>query len=153
VHRMPLVAFVLFIATLLIAPAASAATGSIGDPAGESPDIRRLTYSNSARHVVMTMRYTRLADARFQSFYIHWDSPAYYQVQVTPKGKRLEFKAATRVACAGLRVTVLRPRQSTRVVVPRKCLRRADNRLRFRGIAARGLNADETSLSPWVRRG
>lgn len=156
--RVPLIGLVLFACTLLMVPAASAATGSLGDSAGDFPDIRRLSYSNTSGRVVMTMRYTRVADAQNQSFYIRWDSPAYYQVFVTRSAagmkKQLRFKAERAVACKGLRVRTLRATQSTRVVVPRRCLRRAPARLRFRGIATRGLDAhDETSLSPWVRRG
>ena len=157
-HRIPLIGLVLFACTLLLAPAASAATGSIGDPAGDSPDIRRLSYTNATERVVMTMRFTRLAEVQNQSFYIRWDSPAYYQVWVTRSAtglkKQLRFKAETRVACKGLRVRTLRATQSTRVVVPRRCIRRAPARLMFRGIATRGVSAhDETVLSSPVRRG
>jgi hypothetical protein len=158
-HRMPLIGLVLFACTLLIVPPAGAATGSVADPAGDFPDIRRLSYTNANARVVMTMRYTRLAAVQNQSFYIHWGtSPAYYQVFVTRSAtgvkKQLRFKAADTVACKGLRVRTLRAIQGTRVVVPRSCLRRAPDRLRFRGIATRGVSAhDETVRSPSVRRG
>lgn len=152
-RRVSLIALVL-IACGLMTPAASAATGSLGDPVGDFPDIHRLSYTNAPGKVVMTMRYARLDAAQNQSFYIRWDGPAYYQVWVSGRVKELRFKAATRVTCAGLRVTALPARQSTRVVVPRSCLRRAPGRLRFRGIATRGVDAhDETSLSAFVRRG
>jgi hypothetical protein len=154
VRRVPFIALVLLACSLLVVPAASAATGSVSDPAGDFPDIRRLSYRNGAERVVMTMRYTRLADAQNQSFYIRWDSPSYYQVFVSGRVKELRFKAETKVACRGLRVTALRASESTRVVVPRSCLRRAPGRLSFRGIATRRVSEhDETALSPLVRRG
>jgi hypothetical protein len=154
-RRTPLIALVLFALTLLIAPAASAATGSVSDPAGDFPDIRKLSYNNATGKVVMTMRYASLDDAQNQSFYIRWGTSANYQVFVSPSAglEELRFNSKKR-ACSGLQVTALPDTQSTRVVVPRSCIPRAPNKLKFKGIATQGLSlVDETALSPWVGRG
>lgn len=154
-RRMPLTALLLFALTVLFAPAASAATGSVSDPAGDLPDIRQLTYSNATTQVVMTMRYTSLADAQNQSFYIRWGTSASYQVFVSPSAGLQELRFnGTRRACAGLQVRALPTSESTRVTVPRSCLGQAPGRVKFQGIATQGLFAsDETGVSPWVRRG
>ena len=154
-RRTPLITALLLALTFLFVPAAGAASGSLGDAAGDYPDIRRLSYSNATGQVVMTMRHTSLEDAQNQSFYIRWGTAASYQVFVSPSAglKELRFNS-TRKACAGLRVSTLPASQSTRVVVPRGCLPKAPSRLKFQGIATAGLySVDETAVSPWVRRG
>ncbi len=154
-RRTTLITAVLFALSLLFAPAAGAATGSLSDARGDFPDIRGLSYSNASGQVVMTMRYADLEVAQNQSFYIRWGTRASYQVFVSPSAglKELRFNG-TRTACAGLRVTALPASESTRVVVPRGCLSKAPDRLKFQGIATAGLHSvDETAVSPWVRRG
>lgn len=154
-RRTSLLTVLLFAITFLWAPASVAASGFVTDAAGDFPDIRRLAYSNAATTVVMTMRYASLAEAQNESFYIRWGTSANYQVFNSPSAglRELRFNG-TRVRCADLRVTRLPDIQSTRVVVPRTCLSRAPDRLKFQGIATAGLHSvDETVVSPWVRRG
>jgi hypothetical protein len=154
-RRTPLIALVLLALTLLTASAASAATGSVNDPDAGFPDIRKLSYNNATGKVTMTMRYDSLADAQNQSFYIRWGTAAYYQVFVSPSAglEELRFNG-NKGACSGLQVTALPDTQSTRVVVPRSCIPKAPNKLKFKGIATQGLSLkDETALSPWVARG
>jgi hypothetical protein len=57
------------------------------------------------------------------------------------------------IACSGLRVT--QPSAtSTRTVIPRSCLKKAADKLRFQGIATEGLaSSDETTASKAVARG
>jgi hypothetical protein len=154
-RRTSLLTALLFAFTCLLAPAAVAASGSVTDPAGDFPDIRRLSYSNATSQVVMTMRYASLADVQNESFYIRWGTSASYQVFNSPSAglRELRFNG-TRVRCADLRVTRLPDIQSTRVVVPRRCLPQAPKRLKFQGIATQGMQSvDETVVSPWVARG
>jgi hypothetical protein len=154
-RRTSLIALVVFALTLLVAPSANAASGTISDPAGDLPDIRRLSYTNGADKVVMTMRYASLAGAQNQSFYIRWGTAANYQVFVSPSADLEELRFnGTRKSCAGLKVTALPASESTKVVVPRSCIPKATKRLKFKGIATAGLSlVDETKLSPWVARG
>lgn len=61
--------------------------------------------------------------------------------------------AAKRTPCSGLRVT--QPSAtSTKVVVPRRCLTKAADKLRFQGIVTEGLSSsDETNVNKAVGRG
>jgi len=154
-RRTPLIVVVLVALTWLIAPAAGAATGSISDPDTGLPDIRRLSYDNATGKVVMTMKYANLDDAQAQSFYISWGTKAKYQVFVSPSAGKEELRFnGTRTACGGLQVAALPAKESTRVVVPRSCIPKAANKLKFKGIATQGnFGKDETALSPWVARG
>ena len=139
---------------------ANAATGSLTDPKGDFPDIVKLSYSNGSSKVKMTMTY---ADARPQneSFYLTWGTAGKrYQVFISPSagisqlryhgGTNTPFKA---VACSGLSVT--QPSAtSTKAVIPRSCLKKAADKLRFQGIATEGIaSSDETKLSKAVARG
>ena len=139
---------------------ATAATGSLTDPKGDFPDIVKLSYSNGSSKVTMTMTY---ADFRPQneSFYLKWGtSGKRYQVFNSPSAGIRELRyyrakntAAKRIGCSGLRVTQPSAK-STKVVVPRGCLTKAADKLRFQGIATEGLMAsDETKVSQAVARG
>jgi hypothetical protein len=145
---------------LLPAPHAIAASGHITDPAGDLPDIRRLTYDNAQRKVEMTVKFARVADAQNRSFYIQWGKPKKYQVFDSPSAGITQLRFYTdagtfrSVSCGGLRVVENADVNTVRAVVPRSCMPQAPDRLRFKAIATMGLSlSDETSVSPWVRRG
>jgi hypothetical protein len=139
---------------------ANAATGSLADPKGDFPDIVKLSYSNGSSKVKMTMTYL---DARPQneSFYLKWGTAGKrYQVFNSPSagisqlryygGTNAQFKA---IACSGLSVTEPSG-TSTKVVIPRSCLPKAADKLRFQGIATEGVaSSDETKVSKAVARG
>ena len=145
---------------LLSAPQAVAASGQITDPGGDLPDITRLNYSNAQGKVVMTLKFASVADAQNRSFYIQWGQPQKYQVFDSPSAaiSELRFHRANgtfaKVACAGLQVTEDAGTNTVRAVVPRSCLPKAPDRVRFKGIATQGLSlSDQTKVSPLVNRG
>jgi len=154
-RRTPLLALLVLALSSLSAAPAAAAGGYITDPAGDYPDIRRLSYTNAATKVVMVMRYTNVQDAQNESFYIRWGTKSYYQVFYSKSGGMKELRYnGNKVACGSLSVTRLAAKESTRAVIPRSCLPQAPNRLKFKGIATAGLySIDKTALSPWVNRG
>jgi hypothetical protein len=139
---------------------ANAATGSLTDPKGDYPDIVKLSYGNGSSKVTMTMTY---ADTHPQneSFYMAWGKTGKrYQVFNSPSASIRELRyyggtnaAVKRITCSGLRVT--QPSAtSTKVVIPRGCLTKAADRLRFQGIATEGLSSsDQTKVSKAVARG
>jgi len=140
--------------------AANAATGSLTDPEGDFPDIVKLSYGNGSGKVTMKMSY---ADARPQneSFYLKWGTAGKrYQVFNSPSAGIRELRyyssanaSAKRIDCGGLKVT--EPSAlTTKVVIPRSCLKKAADKLRFQGIATEGLmSSDETKVSKAVARG
>jgi hypothetical protein len=139
---------------------ASAATGSLTDPKGDFPDIVKLSYSNGASKVTMAMTYAG-ARPQNESFYLKWGtSGARYQVFSSPSASMRElryYRAANaspkRIACGGLRVTQPSAK-STKVVIPRGCLTKAADKLRFQGIATVGvMSSDQTRVSKAVARG
>ena len=139
---------------------AGAATGSLADPEGDFPDIVKLSYRNSSSKVTMTMTYAG-ARAQNESFYLKWGTTGKrYQVFNSPAAGLRELRyyraanaSAKRIECGGLRVT--QPSAlSTKVVIPRSCLTKAADKLRFQGIATEGLmSSDETKVSKAVARG
>jgi hypothetical protein len=139
---------------------AHAAGGSLTDPKGDFPDIVKLTYDNGRSKVTMTMTYAGDRPQN-ESFYISWDkSGKRYQVFNSPSANIRELRyyatknaAAKKTRCSGLRVT--QPSAtSTKVVVPRSCLKKAADKLRFQGVATEGLSSsDETKVSKAVARG
>jgi hypothetical protein len=148
------------VVVLLPAPHASAASGHITDPSGDLPDIRRLTYDNAPRKVDMTVKFASVADAQNRSFYMQWGKPKKYQVFDSPSAGITELRFYTAagtfrsVSCDGLRVAENTDVNTVRAVVPRSCISKAPDRLRFKAIATLGLSfSDETSVSPWVKRG
>ena len=154
-RRTPLLALLVLALSSLFAAPAAAAGGYITDPAGDYPDIRRLSYTNAATKVVMVMRYTNVQDAIAESFYIRWGTTSYYQVFRNDYNGAYELRYnGNRVACGSLTVTRLPVKESTRAVIPRICLSHAPNRLKFKGISTAGnYFIDKTALSPWVSRG
>jgi hypothetical protein len=139
---------------------ANAATGSLTDPKGDFPDIVKLSYGNGSSKVTMTMTYTG-ARPQNESFYLTWGTKRQrYQVFNSPSAGIRELRyyrarnaAAKRIGCSGLRLTQPSAK-STRVVIPRGCLPKAADKLRFQGIATEGLmSSDETKLSKAVARG
>ena len=154
-RRTSLVALLVAVVGGLLAPSAIAAGGSVTDATGDLPDITRLSYKNGQRQVVMTMRYADIDLAQNESFYIKWGKPASYQVFNSTSAELRELRYNGRkVRCVGLKVNRDVSTDSTRVVVPVRCLSKAPARVKFQGIATMGLtNSDQTKLSPWVRRG
>jgi hypothetical protein len=145
---------------LLPAPYAIAASGHITDPAGDLPDIRRLSYDNAQRKVEMTLKFGSVAEAQNRSFYIQWGKPKKYQVFDSPSAGITQLRFFTdadsfrSVSCDGLRVVENTDANTVRAVVPRTCIAKAPDRLRFKGIATMGLSlSDQTSVSPWAKRG
>ena len=145
---------------LLSAPPAMAASGQLTDPSGDLPDITRLNYSNAQGKVVMKLKFASVADAQNRSFWIQWGQPEKYQVFDSPSAaiSELRFRAANgtiaKVACDGLKVTEDAGTNTVKAVVPRSCLPKAHDRVRFKGIATLGRDLlDETKLSPFVDRG
>jgi hypothetical protein len=139
---------------------ASAATGSLTDPEGDFPDIVKLSYGNGSSKVTMTMTYAG-ARPQNESFYVKWGKTGKrYQVFNSPSAgiRELRYYRGTnaspkRIDCSGLRVTQPSAK-STKVVIPRRCLTKAADRLRFQGIATEGLmSSDETKVSKAVARG
>ena len=139
---------------------ANAATGSLTDPKGDFPDIVKLSYSNGSSKVKMTMTYAG-ARPQNESFYLKWGTAGKrYQVFISPSASisELRYYGATNapvkaIACSGLRVT--QPSAtSTKTVIPRSCLKKAADKLRFQGIATEGVaSSDETKVSKAVARG
>lgn len=153
---------VLCAAGFAIAPAgeALAATGHVTDPKGDLPDIRRLDYDNAQRKVVMTLTFANVGDAQNRSFYLQWGKPKKYQVFDSPSAGITELRFFTdassfrAVDCDGLRVVEKPAANTVKATVPRACLPKAPDRLKFKGVATLGLmSSDQTALSGWVARG
>jgi hypothetical protein len=139
---------------------ANAATGSLTDPKGDFPDIVKLSYDNGSSKVTMTMTYAG-ARPQNESFYLEWGNTGKrYQVFNSPSASIRELRyyggtnaASKRTTCSGLRLT--QPSAtSTKVIIPRTCLTKATDSLRFQGVATLGLaSSDETKVSKAVARG
>ncbi|MBA2768430.1 MAG: hypothetical protein H0U35_04745 [Sporichthyaceae bacterium] len=135
---------------------AAAASGSVLDPRGDFPDILKLAYVNGDTAVNMTMTYAEVTDAQNESFYLHWGTNGdNYQVfESRGVGLRELRYNSRKVACAGLRVIHRDAYDKTKVVIPRSCINKAPNALRFKGIATAGLSLlDQTKKSPLTARG
>jgi len=139
---------------------AYAGSGSLDDPKGDYPDIVKLAYKNADAKVVMTATYSGdgyEGRAQNESFYMRWGSSGkYYQVFLNnpSESKALRFSGKDKdIACGGLRVK--RPTgRSTKVIVPRSCITKAADKLRFQAVATEGLySKDETKVSKAVKRG
>ena len=139
---------------------ATAATGSLTDPEGDFPDIVKLSYGNGPSKVTMKLTYAG-ARPQNESFYLKWGTAGKrYQVFNSPSASISELRyyrganaPVKQIDCSGLRVT--QPTgASTKVVIPRRCLTKAADKLRFQGIATEGLSSsDETKVSKAVPRG
>ncbi len=147
---------------LMGASPALADSGSVIDAKGDYPDIVKLAYRNGASSVAMTMTYASSADAQNESFYLHWGTAGKrYQVFESRSAGIRELRfysgsnaAARPVTCAGLRVVHRDAYEATKVVIPRSCITKAANALRFQGVATAGLSSsDETKKSPRTARG
>jgi hypothetical protein len=139
---------------------ATASTGSLTDPKGDFPDIVKLSYGNGSSKVTMTMTYAG-ARPQNESFYLKWGTTGKrYQVFNSPSAGIRELRyyrgenaSPKHIDCSGLRVTQPSAK-STKVAIPRRCLTKAADKLRFQGIATEGLmSSDETKLSRSVARG
>ncbi|MDQ1618550.1 MAG: hypothetical protein QOE19_1119 [Actinomycetota bacterium] len=145
---------------LLSGPAAHAAAGTITDPRGDGdPDIVKVTYSNARSQIKMSMTYADISLAQNESFYLRWGTGKSYQVFNSNGLRELRYysskNAATkRVACAGLKVARQTAKDTTAVTIPRSCLKKAPDKVRFQGIATMGLSSkDETKTSKLIARG
>ncbi len=139
---------------------AYAASGSLSDPKGDYPDLVKLTFANAKSKVSMTMTVAG-GHAQNESFYLRWGSKgASYQVFSSPSISLTELRyyargaaKPKRVGCNGL---VVRQSSSTAtsVTIPRSCLAKAPDALRFQGIATEGTSLlDETKVSGAIKRG
>lgn len=145
----------------LAAPPAVAETGHIADPAGDFPDIRRLDYNNAQAKVTLTLTFDDSSAAQNQSFYLQWGQPKRYQVFFSPGVDITElrfYRSATAVprtvACPGLRVTEDAGDETTKAVIPRTCIDKAPDTLRFKANSNAGVGLEDiTKLSPKVKRG
>jgi hypothetical protein len=147
--------------SLLVAGAtARADSGSLADPGGDFPDIVKVSFDNARTKVVMAMTYTG-GRPQNESFYVRWGSAGRsYQVFLSPSAGLKELRyysgssaAQKKVACGGL--VVRKPTsRSTAVTIPRSCLKKAPDALRFQGIATAGLSSsDQTKVSKLTARG
>lgn len=152
--------FAVVAALLTSSPAAYAASGTLTDPKGDYPDIVKLGYVNAKSKVTLTMTVAG-GHAQNESFYLRWGSKgASYQVFSSPSAKLKELRyysrtaaAQKRITCAGL-VVKQTSATTTTVTVPRTCLSKAPDALRFQGIATEGTSLlDETKVSGAVKRG
>lgn len=135
---------------------AFADSGSLTDPKGDYPDIVRLGFKNASSKVEMTMTYSG-GHPQNESFYLRWGSNGQrYQVFSSPSIHLnvLRFGGTTKsVPCQGL--VIRRPSaNTTTVAIPRSCLPKAPNTLRFQGIATEGTSSiDQTRISQGIKRG
>lgn len=148
------------VALLASSAAAYAASGSVSDPKGDYPDIVRLAYVNAKSKVTLTMTLAG-GHAQNESFYLRWGSKGTsYQVFSSPsvKLKELRYYSSAsapqkRITCAGLVVKQTSATVTT-VTVPRTCLSKAPDALRFQGIATEGTSLlDETRVTAEIKRG
>lgn len=135
---------------------AAAASGSVSDPRGDFPDVLKLAYVNGDAAVKMTMTYAEVTDVQNESFYLRWGTNGNnYQVfESRGIGLRELRYNSRKVACAGLKVIHRDAFDKTKVVIPRSCIKKAPNALRFKGIATAGTSLlDQTKKSPRTARG
>ncbi|MDN5893687.1 MAG: hypothetical protein L0H93_06630 [Nocardioides sp.] len=139
---------------LLGAAPATAATGTLTDPRGDLPDIVRLSWTNAPRQVTIKMTFAG-AFAQVDSFYMRWGKARSYQVFYAPATKHKELRLDGRtVRCPKLKVAHHRATHVSTATVPRACIPKAPNKLRFQGVATYGLfNSDQTRTSAPVRKG
>lgn len=156
--RTPLRRLIACLALVLVlpTPTALADSGSLADPSGDFPDIVKLAFNNRQGSVVMAMTYAG-SRPQNESFYLRWGRNASksYQVFVSSTaGLEVLRLNGEPVSCGRLDVTHDGDTLVSRVTVPRSCLPRAPDRLRFRGIATEGLfGSDQTRLSAAIGRG
>jgi hypothetical protein len=141
------------VAMLASGAIASANSGSLSDPRGDYPDIVKLSFNNASSKV--TMKLTMAAGhAQNESFYIRWGSGKHYQAFNSQSAGLSELRyAGKKVACGGL-VFKHPSADVTTVKIPRTCIPKAPNKVRFQAIATEGLHsADETKVSKSIARG
>ena len=146
---------------LIPAGSASADSGFLTDPTGDTPDITRLAYNNGKSSVSMTMRLGDLALAQNVGFYVKWGTGKYYQAFSSPSAglKELRYSSGAgavpkKVRCGNLTITRSAAKDTVRVVIPRACLPKAPDKVRFQGIATMGLfSSDQTRTSARIARG
>jgi hypothetical protein len=148
-------AAIALVSALALSATAYAAKDSLSDPKGDYPDIVKLNYNNADEKVVMKLSYNGQA-AQNESFYMHWGDDESYQVFASPSADIQELRyhgKGKAVKCDGLKVK--RPSNDvTKAIVPRDCLNKAPDKLRFQGIATEGLySVDETKISKAIKRG
>jgi hypothetical protein len=100
--------------------------------------------------------------AQNEGFWMRWGSKGKsYQVFSSPSVGINQLRyysgkdaAPTIVGCKGLRIKRRYPPYSTSATIPRSCLAKAPDKLRFQGIATEGTSSiDETKVSKAIARG
>jgi hypothetical protein len=148
---------------VVLASSALAATTTVTDPSGDTPDIRRLTLDNRQWKVVMKQKYEDIALVQVESLYIRWGKATHYRVNIGnyDSDDALERRlwlvttdGETRKACGDMTFSRAADTDLTTVRVPRACIPRANDSIRAKGIASMGLyDHDATSLTPYAARG
>jgi hypothetical protein len=152
-------------AALLAVPAtaAQAAKGSITDRGGDNVDIVKLSYNNAKSKVTLTTKYADSSTAQVEFFAITWAGPnkGYGVVSSAVTGDRElvysknKSDEGTTIACKGLNVKRNARANTTKVIVPRTCLTKAPDKLRFQAGAlnVQDGGSDETKRTKKVKRG
>ena len=157
VRRIPAV-LALAVALSLPATAALAASGSLSDPDDDSlVDVLKLSYANKDAKAVVKMTYDGYRP-QTENFYVKWGSDGkYYKLQHSPNGTRLWFSngsGETEKTCDGDKVSYDADSYVSTGVVPRSCMPKAPDSVKFQGIATEGLyEMDKTKTSAAVDRG
>lgn len=148
----------LALAALLPAPAL-AASASLTDPDDASiADVLRLSYDNGANKVVMEMTYDAHRP-QVENFYVKWGTAGeYYKLQRSAgTGTTLWFSngsGESKRPCTGDKVTHNANTVVSTAGIPRSCMPKAPDKVKFQGVVTEGLFAsDRTKTSPGVARG
>jgi hypothetical protein len=145
---------------LLVCPA-FAELDTVGDPEGDIPDILRFTIDNRENAVVTRMKYADIEKVEFESFYIKWGSRTYYRVRYFEgdSSHRLflyQGDESTKIACSDMVSSRDADSGISNVRVPRKCLKKAPDRVRARGVATKTnaywVKSDGTAFTEYVAR-
>ena len=161
-HTLIRAALVVALALGLLVSPASAELDTVGDPAGDIPDILRFTIDNRENAVVTRMKYADIEKVELESFYIKWGSSTYYRVRLRlhSPGHRLylyQGDDSKKIACAEMVSSRDAESDIANVRIPRKCLKEAPDRVRARGTATKtnayGNKTDGTAFTKVVDRG
>lgn len=146
------------IAVLIAATSAHAASGSLTDPDDESlADVLKLSYANKDNKAVIKMTYDGYRP-QVENFYVSWGTQGkYYKLQSSPNGTSLWFNngsSESEKACGDDKVSHDSETFVSTGVIPRSCIPKAPDRVKFQGIVTEGLfESDQTAVSARVARG
>jgi hypothetical protein len=151
--------FLLLVTVLMLPARAWAASGAINDPDDTSlADVLRLAYANNSGKVVMRMTYDGFRP-QVENFYVKWGTSgrAYKLQHSEANGTTLWYDNGSsegQRACDGAVVAYDADRFVSKAVIPRSCMPRARDRVKFQGIVTEGLfESDATRTSTGVARG